>query len=124
MKRREFGGAAACPQVFSRRCSAVDPIGDWSNVVALRKGMNPFSVGIDDGKRQQKSQSRPRSKERGRCEEQTTSGEDVSKAEGGETAAARPSNYSRGEGQKPVTTAYRENWNEIYAKKNAKKKKR
>ena len=47
----------------------------------------------------------------------TTSGEDVSKAEGGETAAAIPSNYSRGEGQKPVTTAYKENWNAIYAKK-------
>jgi hypothetical protein len=31
---------------------------------------------------------------------------------------------SPGEGQKPVTTAYKENWNAIYAKKNAKKKKR
>ena len=54
----------------------------------------------------------------------STSGEDVSKAEGGETTAATPSNYSRGEGQKPVTTAYKENWNAIYAKKDAKKKKR
>jgi hypothetical protein len=51
----------------------------------------------------------------------TTSGEDVSKAEGGETTAATPSNYSRGEGQKPVITAYKENWNAIYAKKNSKK---
>ncbi|MGC1235446.1 MAG: hypothetical protein WA838_12365 [Xanthobacteraceae bacterium] len=48
----------------------------------------------------------------------------MSKTEGGEAAAAAPSNYSRGEGQKPVTTAYKENWNAIYAKKNAKKKKR
>jgi hypothetical protein len=54
----------------------------------------------------------------------SASGEDVSKAKGGETAAAAPSNYSRGEGQKPVTTAYKENWNAIYAKKNAKRKKR
>jgi len=54
----------------------------------------------------------------------STPGEDVSKAEGSETAAATPSNYSRGEGQKPVTTAYKENWNAIFAKKNAKKKKR
>ena len=53
----------------------------------------------------------------------STSGEDGSKAEGGETTAA-PSNYSRGEGQKPVTAAYRENWNAIFAKKNAKKKNR
>jgi hypothetical protein len=51
----------------------------------------------------------------------STPGQDVSKAEGGETTAA-PSNYSRGEGQKPVTAAYRENWNAIFAKKNAKKK--
>jgi hypothetical protein len=50
-----------------------------------------------------------------------TPGEDVSKVEGGETAAAAPSNYSRGEGQKPVTAAYKENWNAIYGKKNAKK---
>jgi hypothetical protein len=50
--------------------------------------------------------------------------EDVSKAEGAETAAPSPSNYSRGEGQKPVTRAYKDNWNAIFAKKNAKKKKR
>jgi hypothetical protein len=28
-----------------------------------------------------------------------------------------PKNYSRGEGQKPVTDAYKENWNRIYGKK-------
>ena len=46
------------------------------------------------------------------------------KAESGETAAAAPSGYSRGEGQKPVSAAYKENWNAIFAKKKAKKKKR
>ena len=45
------------------------------------------------------------------------------KSDGGETAAA-PANYGRGEGQKPVTAAYRENWNAIFAKKKTKKKKR
>ena len=49
---------------------------------------------------------------------------DAPKSEGGETAAAAPANYSRGEGQKPVTAAYKENWNAIFAKKNKKKKKR
>jgi hypothetical protein len=49
---------------------------------------------------------------------------DTPKAEGGETAAAAPANYSRGEGQKPVTAAYKENWNAIFAKKRTKKKKR
>jgi len=43
------------------------------------------------------------------------------KAESGDTAGAAPANYSRGEGQKPVTQAYRDNWNAIYG---AKKKKR
>ncbi len=54
----------------------------------------------------------------------STPDEGVSRAEGIETATAGPSNYSRGEGQKPVTTAYKENWNAIFAKKNARKKKR
>lgn len=49
---------------------------------------------------------------------------DTPKPEGGETAAAAPSSYSRGEGQKPVTAAYKENWNAIFAKKRTKKKKR
>jgi hypothetical protein len=53
----------------------------------------------------------------------TASGEDVSKTANAETAAA-PSDYSRGEGQKAVTDAYRENWNAIFAKKSTEKKKR
>jgi hypothetical protein len=39
------------------------------------------------------------------------------KAEGGEAAAAKPASYSRGEGQKPVTQAYKDNWNAIFATK-------
>ncbi len=52
-----------------------------------------------------------------------TAAEPAAKATGSETAAAAPANYSRGEGQKPVTAAYKENWNAIFAKKKAKKKK-
>jgi hypothetical protein len=40
-----------------------------------------------------------------------------SKVEGGEKADAAPSSYSRGEGQKPVTQAYKDNWDAIFAKK-------
>ena len=40
---------------------------------------------------------------------------DTSKAEGGKVADAVP--YSRGEGQKPVSQAYRDNWNAIFARK-------
>ncbi len=49
---------------------------------------------------------------------------DTPKPEGGATAGAAPANYNRGEGQKPVTAAYKENWNAIFAKKRTKKKKR
>ncbi|MBI3758566.1 MAG: hypothetical protein HY269_02290 [Deltaproteobacteria bacterium] len=47
----------------------------------------------------------------------STSSAEPSKAEGGETPAATPSSYSRGEGQKPVSQAYKDNWNAIFAKK-------
>jgi hypothetical protein len=57
----------------------------------------------------QKNEAPPKSK--------GTSGVDLSKAEGGEIAADLPSGYSRGEGQKPVSKAYRDNWNVIFAKK-------
>ena len=49
--------------------------------------------------------------------DKSTSAVDTSKPEGGENADAPPSGYSRGEGQKPVSKAYRDNWNAIFAKK-------
>jgi hypothetical protein len=51
-----------------------------------------------------------------------TSGGDPAKPEGGETTAGPPSGYSRGEGQKPVSKAYKDNWNMIFAKKTSKTK--
>jgi hypothetical protein len=45
----------------------------------------------------------------------TSKAESGKAAEGGKTADAVP--YSRGEGQKPVSQAYRDNWNAIFAKK-------
>jgi hypothetical protein len=50
-------------------------------------------------------------------EKKSTSSAEPSKADGGELAAASPSGYSRGEGQKPVSEAYRNNWNVIFARK-------
>ena len=47
---------------------------------------------------------------------------DPPKAESGDTSAA--SSYSRGEGQKPVSKAYKDNWNAIFAKKKTGKGKR
>jgi hypothetical protein len=46
-----------------------------------------------------------------------TSGVDLSKGEGGEIATDLPAGYSRGERQKPVSKAYKDNWNAIFAKK-------
>jgi hypothetical protein len=40
-----------------------------------------------------------------------------SKAEGCEKDAGSSSGYHRGEGQKPVSKAYKDNWNLIFAKK-------
>jgi hypothetical protein len=47
--------------------------------------------------------------------DKSTSPLDPPKVEGGKVADAVP--YSRGEGQKPVSQAYRDNWNAIFAKK-------
>ena len=56
----------------------------------------------------QKNEAPPKSK--------GTSGVDL-KVKGGEIAADSPSGYSRGERQKPVSKAYKDNWNVIFAKK-------
>jgi hypothetical protein len=56
-------------------------------------------------------------KDEGQPKNKIMSDADLSKAEGGEKAANSPSGYSRGEGQKPVSKAYKDNWNAIYAKK-------
>jgi len=46
---------------------------------------------------------------------------DAPKAAGAEKTADAPSGYSRGEGQKPVSQAYKDNWNAIYGKKKKKR---
>ena len=53
-----------------------------------------------------------------------TPAKETTKTESGDKADSAPSNYSRGEGQKPVSAAYRENWNVIFGEKKPKKKKR
>jgi hypothetical protein len=64
-----------------------------------------------------KKESAAKNKDESQAKNKTTSDADLSKAEGSETAADSPSGYSRGEGQKPVSKAYKDNWNAIYAKK-------
>ena len=50
-------------------------------------------------------------------ENKSSPGSKPSTTEGARTPAASSSTYSRGEGQKPVSQAYRDNWNIIFAKK-------
>ena len=64
-----------------------------------------------------KKEAAAKKKDESQPKDKSTSGADLSKAEGGEKAADSPSGYSRGEGQKPVSKAYKANWNAIYAKK-------
>jgi len=61
-------------------------------------------------------------KDEGQVKDKTTTDADLSKAEGGEKTANSPTGYSRGEGQKPVSKAYKDNWNAIYAKEKKKKR--
>ena len=54
--------------------------------------------------------------------DKSASGENVSKADGGEKASESSAGYARGEGQKPVSKAYKDNWNAIYVKRKKKKR--
>jgi len=63
-----------------------------------------------------KIKTNPTSKNEVPSKDKSGSGVDTSKAEGGQIADASPSGYSRGEGQKPVSKAYKDNWNAIFAK--------
>jgi len=65
-----------------------------------------------------KSQTIPAQKKEDSPKNKSTSGADPSKAEEvGEKVAGSPTGYSRGEGQKPVSKAYRDNWDAIFGKK-------
>ena len=54
--------------------------------------------------------------------DKTPTGAEPAKAVTDDTIGAAPKSYSRGEGQKPVSQAYKDNWNAIYGKKKKKKR--
>jgi hypothetical protein len=60
-------------------------------------------------------------KDEGVAKSKSPSGAEAPKAESGEKAADPSTGYSRGEGQKPVSQAYKDNWNAIYEKKKKKR---
>jgi hypothetical protein len=63
----------------------------------------------------QKNEAPPKNKST--LDAKSTADAAPSKAEGGEKDAGSSSGYHRGEGQKPVSKAYRDNWAVIFAKK-------
>ena len=58
--------------------------------------------------------------EKAAAKDKSSSGEGAKTGSSGSSDA--PASYSRGEGQKPVSAAYRENWNLIFGKKTTQRK--
>ena len=69
-----------------------------------------------------KPETAAKKKDEARPRDKSTPAADAPKPEAGEKTADAPSSYSRGEGQKPVSQAYKDNWNAIYGKKKRKRK--
>ena len=65
----------------------------------------------------QKTDIPPKQQDEGASKNKENSDSSSAKAENGEKAVESPPGYSRGEGQKPVSKAYKDNWNAIYGKK-------
>ena len=64
-----------------------------------------------------KKEATAKKTDEGQPKDKNTSDAAPSKVEGSEKASDAPSGYSRGEGQKPASKAYKDNWNAIYANK-------
>ena len=64
-----------------------------------------------------KNNTRPVPKSETLSKGKTTPDAVPSKAAGGEKDADLSSSYNRGESQKPVSKAYKDNWSRIFAKK-------
>jgi hypothetical protein len=106
--------AATAPQGVSTRRAQL-PLDEIS--AAVRLASNKLALGTMMASDDKKIKADPVAKNEPPPKDKSTSDASPPKAEGGETAAGAPSGYSRGEGQKPVSKAYKDNWNAIYAKK-------
>jgi hypothetical protein len=84
--------------------------------------MSGHVMAADEKKPKPKEKAAVEPKEKAAIEPKDKTAEAPAKAETKaeakpETKAEAPKNYSRGEGQKTVTQAYKDNWNAIYGKK-------
>jgi hypothetical protein len=64
-----------------------------------------------------KAKPEPKKETAAAATDKPPAGAESTKAETSAKAADAPANYSRGEGQKPVSKAYKDNWNVIFGKK-------
>src|SRR5258706_15321428 len=69
-----------------------------------------------------KNEPAPKKKHEDQLTDKSTSADNHFKADSGQKISDSPTNYSRGEGQKPASKAYKENWNAIFAKRKKKKR--
>ena len=75
-------------------------------------------MATDEKKSKPKEEKAPKEKETAPKEKTASEPKEKTPAEAKpEATAEAPKNYSRGEGQKTVTQAYKDNWNAIYGKK-------
>ena len=106
---------ACCSHRAARRINPKGSNRRWMKIQWQVNLIRRISVRKMMASDEKKIKTTPAPKNEAPPENKGTSGVDPSKAEGGETAL--PSGYSRGEGQKPVSKAYKDNWNVIFAKK-------
>jgi len=116
----EAGQSARWPVAFPRRKAyqpkwLQSPLDETS--VACQLDSDKSASGKMMASDDKKVETDPARKNEAPPKSEGTSGADLSKAEGGEKSADLPSGYSRGERQKPVSKAYKDNWNVIFAKK-------
>ena len=101
---RDAGAARA-----ARAAKVIEDVSD-AEVTKPAQNRTANETAMKEAPAKKKDESQPKDKS-------TSGAAELSKDQGGEKAPDSPSGYSRGEGQKPVSNAYRDNWNAIYAKK-------
>jgi hypothetical protein len=118
---------SACRKAYDEPPSPLDKF--WRGVNSIEKSLSGKTMAGDD----KKIKADPAPKAQPPVKDKNTPGADLSKAKGsepaaapskttdGETAASPSADYSRGEGQKPVSQAYKDNWDAIFAKKKKKR---
>jgi hypothetical protein len=107
----------------NNRCNAprrIDPKGSNRRRMKLNGGStrsDKSALGKTMASDDKKIETNPASTKEAPSKDKSDSGVDKSEAGGAKIADTSPSGYSRGEGQKPVSKAYKDNWNAIFAKK-------